>query len=65
LEVGELVWSSRYNSPAEVIKWLGGTGYRIWILGENSQFAAQPIEELGSLRHLQELGVNITRIIRE
>lgn len=64
-EKGELVWSARYNCAAEIDKCYGNDTYRIWILGPNCQFAIQPLEELGSLKHLQALGVNIQRIIQE
>lgn len=62
---GDLVWSARYNNVAEVDKVYGNNVYRIWVLGTNCRYAMQPVEELGSLKHLEKLGVNITRIIQE
>lgn len=65
VKVGQLVWSSRYNGPAEVDAVYPNDVYRIWVLGPQCQFSMQPIEELGSLKHLEDLGVNIKRIIME
>ena len=63
-EPGELVWSAQYNHTAEI------TGrhdrddihypcYGIQVLGDYSKHAYVPWYELGSLRHLQQLGVKI------
>lgn len=65
LEEGSLVWSSRYNAPAEIVKSYGGAVYKIWVLSTNGQYAFQPIEELGCLKHLEDLGVNILRAVKE
>lgn len=65
LSKGDLVWSSRYNAAAEVDSLVKEGVYRIWVLGTQCQFAMQPIEELGSLKHLEELGVNIKRVVKE
>jgi hypothetical protein len=64
-ENGELVWSARYNCAAEIIKKHADDVYQIWLLGTNNQFAYQPTEELGSLKHLAKLGVRVDRIVRE
>ena len=44
---GELVWSARYNTTAIVDKLVQtqeehGNVYRIWVLGKNQRYAAQP-----------------------
>jgi hypothetical protein len=63
-EQGELVWSAQYNHTAEI------TGrhekddihypcYGIQVLGDYYKHAYVPWYELGSLRHLQTLGVKI------
>jgi len=61
---GELVWSARYNTTARVDKLVQiqeghGNVYRIWALGKNQRYAAQPWYELGKLEHLQNLGVKL------
>jgi len=65
LTKGQLVWSSRYNAPAEVDCVYPNDVYRIWVLGPQCQFAMQPIDELGSLKHLEDMGVNIKRVVQE
>lgn len=63
--VGELVYSARYDSTARVegvyvSPSTGETSYRIWLLREKwLEFAYQPAEELASLEHLIKLGVKI------
>lgn len=61
-DIGELVWSARYNCFAVVRGECKG-GYWIRILGNHSQNAAQPPEELGSLKHLEALGLNMKRLV--
>lgn len=56
---GDLVFSARYNSLAEVIKRLDDDVYRICVLGKNQQYAYQPEYELGDLRKVQT-ELNIT-----
>lgn len=56
---GDLVFSARYNSPAYIDKLIEdseshGKVYRIWILGDHSQWAVQPYYELADLRKLQQ-----------
>ena len=59
--VGEVVYSARYDSIAEVRAEQHQNNqfvYRIWLLSERwQQFAYQEAAELASLKHLQDLGV--------
>lgn len=59
--VGEVVYSARYDSIAEVRAEQNQNNqfvYRIWLLAERwKQFAYQEACELASLKHLQDLGV--------
>ena len=63
--VGEIVYSSRYDSTARIEAELKndpkhGWVYRIWLLGERwQQYAYQEAAELASLEHLREIGVNV------
>lgn len=63
--VGEIVYSARYDSTAKVEGTFvspktGETSYRIWLLSEKwKQFAYSEPCELASLQHLIELGVKI------
>lgn len=60
--IGEIVYSARYNSNAEVRKELvdiNGLVYRIWLLGDEQKFAYTPVYELASLEHLRVLGVKV------
>jgi len=62
-EPGEVVWSAFYDSPAEIVK-LNGVSknksplYQIYVLESSESrrkagfYANQPVEELGSLKHL-------------
>ena len=65
---GDLVFSARYNSPAYVenlheITKLEGSVYKVWILGDHSQWAYQPYYELADLRKLQkELDIKIQEL---
>jgi hypothetical protein len=65
-EPGELVWSAQYNHTAEISKIAATPSndtftkcYGIWVLGDYYRHAYVPWYELGSLRHLQQLGVKI------
>ena len=64
-EPGELVWSAQYNHTAEItVRHNKKTDpeypcYGIQVLGEYYKHAYVPWYELGSLRHLQQLGVKI------
>jgi hypothetical protein len=58
--IGEKVFSSRYDSVAEIIGTNKDGVYRIWLVDEAwKQFAYQPWWELGSLKHLETYGVKI------
>jgi hypothetical protein len=63
-EVGEVVYSARYDSMAKILDeqthpqygWI----YRVWLLSERwLQNAYQPASELASLAHIRELGVRV------
>lgn len=61
-EVGETVYSARYDSTAKIILEQPhptyGWVYRVWLTNERwLQYAYQPACELASLRHLKEVGV--------
>ena len=63
-EPGELVWSAQYNHTAEITvrhdkEDIHYPCYGIQVLGDYSKHAYVPWYELGSLRHLQQLGVKI------
>ena len=63
-ELGELVWSAQYNHTAEITvrqdkEDIHYPCYGIQVLGDYSKHAYVPWYELGSLRHLQQLGVKI------
>jgi hypothetical protein len=60
--IGEIVYSARYDSTAKVVSEqehpVYGWTYRVWLLSEAwQQFAAQPACELASLEHLKEFGI--------
>lgn len=61
-EIGETVYSARYDSTAKIITEQPhpeyGWVYRLWLTNERwLQYAYQPACELASLKHLQALGV--------
>lgn len=63
-KVGEVVWSSQYDSACQIEKedkhptW--GFIYRVWLLSEKwKQYANVPVCELASLEHLRKLGVRV------
>ena len=63
-KIGEVVYSSRYDSiariDAEQKSDKYGFVYRIWLMSERwLQSAYQEASELASLEHLRELGVKI------
>lgn len=62
-DIGEFVWSAKYNCVAKIMGTYKGA-YRIVTMGgEAFRFQAyQPSYELGSLKHLVQLGVNPERI---
>jgi hypothetical protein len=62
--VGEVVYSSRYDSTARIEKEqfseVHGWTYRLWLLAEKwQQYAWQEATELASLEHLRKLGVRV------
>jgi hypothetical protein len=60
-EIGDWVWSSRYNCLCQV-KGMYKGAYRIIMANGDRKQAYQPAEELGSTKHLVELGVNFESI---
>jgi len=64
-DVGELVWSARYNTVAEIrgiTKGVAGPVYSIWIFGKYNERGYQPWWELGKLDILKELNITTTDI---
>jgi hypothetical protein len=61
--VGEVVYSTCYDSLAKIVKEVpcpSGKCYSINVMSEAHKcFAYQPVWELASLRHLREQGINI------
>lgn len=58
----DLVFSARYNVPAYIVKEETSgeiPTYKIYLLGDYEKYAYQACYDLGDLRKLQELGVNI------
>jgi DNA invertase Pin-like site-specific DNA recombinase len=60
--VGEYVWSARYNALAIIKKEVEPEVYAIKVLGKYERDAYQRVEDLGSLRHLEALGINFKNI---
>lgn len=59
--IGERVWSARYNCTAEIcgeIPHPQEKVYRIWLMGDE-QWAYQPASELASLNHLINTGITL------
>lgn len=62
LEIGEYVWSAKYGCIAQVVALYKGA-YRIQIMGDGRQQQSyQPIYELGCLRHLTALGLDVSQL---
>jgi hypothetical protein len=58
--IGDKVYSARYDSLAKIDGEFSKGVYRIYLLSDKwQQFAYQPSEELASLDHLRKLGVDI------
>lgn len=61
--VGEIVYSAQYNVNAEIraeeLHKSGVYVYRVWLLGDQQQYALVPAYELASLEHLGKLGVRV------
>lgn len=61
-EIGELVWSAAYNCIAEIKAKCGENGYRVYLLDrDNHRYTNQYTYDLGSLKHLEALGVDTKR----
>lgn len=61
-EIGEHVWVAAYNCVGEVRAKCGENGYRVYLLDrDNHRYTNQYTYDLGSLRHLQDLGVDTKR----
>lgn len=62
--IGDLVYSTRYNVNAKVILEqshpIHGYVYRVWLMGDAQQFAYTAAYDLASLEHLTNLGVKIS-----
>lgn len=59
LDPGQYVWSAKYGCIAKVDKQFNEDTYRVMILGDGiRQYSYQHVSELGSLRHLEAIGVN-------
>jgi len=52
--IGEYVWSSRYNCVAEIRSNFRTDIYAIWVFGKYNQNAYQPNYELGKLKILEQ-----------
>lgn len=66
-EIGELVWSARYNAVAEIRKgseWYQGQVYSIWVFGKHNEFAYQPWWELGKLNILKKFDIPAESFIK-
>jgi len=63
-EIGEFVWSAKYGSVARICAEYKNA-YRIKVVNESmNQYAYQPAYELGSLKHLSALGVNVAGLVK-
>lgn len=63
-EIGQIVWSSKYGCAVEV-RGKYKDAYRILVATPGKQESAyQPSYELGSLKHLEEMGVNIGILVK-
>jgi hypothetical protein len=69
-DLGELVWSARYNAVAEVSGILheeegaGDTVYRIWVFGKTNEFAYQPWWELGKLEVVKRFNLQAEKFVK-
>jgi len=69
--VGEVVWSARYNAVAEVHGiqlghdgWGLGAAYCLWVFGKHNEFAYQPWWELGKLEVVERLGLETEKFVK-
>jgi hypothetical protein len=51
---GDIVFSARYITTAEIISQIKPGVYKIYLQGKNEKYAYQPYYELGDLRKIQE-----------
>jgi hypothetical protein len=59
---GEYVWSARYNALAVIRLEKEPEVYGVRVLGKYERDAYQRVEDLGSLRHLEALGIDFKKI---
>lgn len=68
-DIGELIWSARYNAVAEIrqiwgiTKFDSGT-FLIFVFGKHNEFAYQPWWELGKLEIVKELKIPVEKFIK-
>jgi len=67
-EIGEIVWSSRYNAVAEIRQLWGinkfDNAYMIFVFGKHNQFAYQPWWELGKLEVVERLNIETEKFVK-
>lgn len=61
-EVGERVWVAAYSMVGEIKKKISQDGYRVYLLDRDyHRYVNQYAHDLGSLKHLEVLGVDTSR----
>lgn len=61
-EIGEHVWVAAYSCVGEIRAKCGEEGYRVYLLDrDNHRYSNQYTYDLGSLKHLEALGVDTKR----
>lgn len=64
-EVGEIVWSARYNAVAEIKKKPNKlNAYSIFVFGKHNEFAYQPWWELGKLDVVKQYNIPVEKFIK-
>jgi len=64
-EVGELVWSARYNAVAEVVKLPSKlNAHQLFVFGKHNEFAYQPWWELGKLEIVKKHNIPVEKFIK-
>ena len=67
-EIGELVWSARYNAVAEIRgrreNGIDSLVYSIYVFGKHNEFAYQPWWELGKLEVVKKLNIPVEKFIK-
>lgn len=62
-EIGEHVWVAAYSCVGEIKAKCGENGYRVYLLDrDNHRYTNQYTYDLGSLKHLELLGVDVTKL---